>query len=245
MEQLQDKVVIVTGASSGIGRAAAKELVSKGANVVACARRYKQLQKLQNEIDNKEKIKIVETDLSKEDSILSLFSETKKNYGGVDILINNAAVSHKSPLMSGDTELWREMLQVNILGLCICTREAINQMQEKNVDGHIIHISSMAAHRVPPGGGVYAATKHAVKALTESLRKELRIAGSNIRITSISPALVKTALMANYLKNEGSLFENTKVLDDQDVVSAIIYALSQPPHVQVHDILLRSVHQIT
>ena len=247
MELLRDKVVLVTGASSGIGREAAKHLVTKGATVIACARRFDRLQKLQSEVGDKEHLHIMQVDMRSEENIREMFAKIKEQFAGVDILINNAGVSHRSPLLDGDTELWREMLEVNVLSLCICTREAIQQMQDKQVDGHIVHISSMAAHRVPPGGGVYAATKHAVKALTESLRKELRVSGSNIRITSISPALVKTALMTSYLKNEeaSNMFTTTKVLDADDVVAAIIYALTQPPHVQVHDILVRSVHQIT
>ncbi|WP_372366329.1 SDR family NAD(P)-dependent oxidoreductase [Candidatus Uabimicrobium sp. HlEnr_7] len=247
MELLQDKVALVTGASSGIGREIAKDLVAKGCKVVACARRYERLQKLREEVSAPERMDIIKVDMREEQEIHDMFSQIKEKWGGVDILINNAGISHRSALIDGDTKLWSEMLNVNVLALCICTREAIQQMQEKEVDGHVLHVSSMAAHRVPPGGGIYAATKHAVKALTESLRKELRVAGSNIRITSISPALVKTALMSDYLKDKeaSNLFSKTKVLDSKDVVSAIIYALTQPPHVQVHDILLRSVHQIT
>ena len=115
----------------------------------------------------------VACDLRNESDILRMFAEIETLWGGVDILVNNAGLGHKAPLLSGSTEHWREMLDVNILALCVCTREATRQMHARG-QGHVIHISSMSAHRVPPNSGVYSATKFAVRSLTEGLRQELR-----------------------------------------------------------------------
>jgi NADP-dependent 3-hydroxy acid dehydrogenase YdfG len=107
-----------------------------------------------------------------------LFGAIREKFGGVDVLVNNAGLGHDAPLTSGATDEWREMLELNVLALCICTREAIADMRRRGDDGHVVHVSSLAAHRVPPGSGVYAATKFAVRALTEALRQELRALGS-------------------------------------------------------------------
>src|SRR5207237_2939991 len=112
---------------------------------------------------------------------------------GVDLLVNNAGLGRVAPLGSAPTERWREMFEVNVLGLCIATREAIQDMERRGVAGHVVHVSSMAGHRVPgPDSGFYAATKFAVRALTEALRRELRERKSAIRVTAISPGHVHT-----------------------------------------------------
>ncbi|NEQ96913.1 MAG: SDR family NAD(P)-dependent oxidoreductase [Cyanothece sp. SIO2G6] len=246
-EQVQQQVALVTGASSGIGRAIAQRLAVGGYHVVVCARRLERLTTLVDEVTHQGGIiSAIPADLRQEAEILNLFNAIRQQWGGVDVLVNNAGLGHKEPLMSGDTEHWREMLEVNVLALCICTREAIQDMQTKGGQGHIIHINSMSGHRVPGASGVYSATKHAVSALTEGLRLELRAAGSPIRVSAISPGYVETEFAEKYAKSADhakAIYSQFPVLQPEDIAEAVWYVLSQPPHVQVHDILVRSTQQ--
>jgi NADP-dependent 3-hydroxy acid dehydrogenase YdfG len=237
------KTALVTGASDGIGRATARRLLDEGLNVVACARRVERVAAI---AEGDERLLAVRCDLRQEQPILELFARARERFGGVDLLVNNAGLGHDAPLMSGAVEHWREMLEVNVLALCICTREAVSDMQSRGVAGHVIHVASMASHRVPRGSGVYAATKFAVRALTEGLRQELRAAGSKIRITAVSPGFVETGFAAHYHRSEEAAqrtYGRYPVIQPEEVADAVIYALSRPPHVQIHDILMRPTEQ--
>jgi 17beta-estradiol 17-dehydrogenase / 3beta-hydroxysteroid 3-dehydrogenase len=249
LSRWSERVALVTGGSSGIGRAVTTALVSAGMRVAASARRVDRLEALQAGLgDGSARFLPMRADLRREDDILSMFTQVRERWGGVDVLVNNAGLGHAAPLMSGATEHWREMLEVNVLALCMCTREAVTDMQRRNVAGQVIHISSMSAHRVPPGSGVYAATKYAVRALTEGLRKELRELDSPIRITAISPGFVETEFAAHYHKSEAAAHETYgryPVLQPADVAQSILYVLAQPEHVQIHDILMRPTAQAT
>jgi len=245
LNKWQDKVALVTGASSGIGRAVAQELARGGMRVAGCARRLDKLEELQSEL-GPEHFLPIQTELRDEDSILSMFETIRSQWGGVDVLINNAGLGHKTALIDGETEKWREMLDVNVLALCVCTREAISDMQSRGDNGHIIHISSMSAHRVPNGSGVYSATKFAVRSLTEGLRMELRAAESSIRVGSVSPGFVETGFAEHYTgsaEQAKQVYSRFKVLESKDVADAVIYLLDCPPHMQVHDILIRPTDQ--
>ncbi|MEM7771178.1 MAG: SDR family NAD(P)-dependent oxidoreductase [Cyanobacteria bacterium P01_E01_bin.6] len=241
------KVALVTGASSGIGRAIAQRLALEGYRVAICARRMERLTTLATEMATQgATLTAYAADLRHEPDILQLFDSIRTVWGGVDVLINNAGLGHKESLMTGNTEAWREMLEVNVLALCLCTREAIHDMQIKGGQGHIVHISSMSAHRVPMGSGMYSATKFAVRSLTEGLRQELREAGSHIRVSSISPGFVETEFAEKYTKSAETaqaIYSQFPVLQPNDVAESVWYALSQPSHVQVHDILVRPTEQ--
>ena len=237
---------LITGASAGIGRALCRALVADGVRVAALARRADRLSDLRDELGDA--LLPLACDLRDEAQIRAAFGAVAERWGGVDVLINNAGLGHEQRLMDGETEAWREMLEVNVLALCVCTREALTQMRARGVSGHVVHVSSMAAHRVPPGSGVYSATKYAVRALTEALRKELREAGSGIRVTSVSPGLVETEFHQHFTGSADAaaqLYGSLRVLDAADVVSAVRYVLAQPPHVEVHDVLLRPTAQET
>lgn len=194
-------VALVTGASSGIGDAIARRLAEDGMRVVATARRRDRLEALQSALPTAE-ILPIEADLRDEASIQALFTQVRETWGGVDVLVNNAGLGRYAPLVSGETSRWREMLEVNVLGLCVCTREAVQDMRSRGDRGHVIHISSMAGHRVPGASGVYSATKFAVRSLTEGLRQELRGLESGIRVTAISPGFVETEFAAVYHGSE-------------------------------------------
>lgn len=248
MARWQGKVALVTGASSGIGAAVAERLASAGMKVALSARRLDRLEAVAASIAQAGGVAMpVACDLRDEAAIGTMFARVREAWGGVDVLINNAGLGHDTGLLDGDAELWREMLEVNVLALCICTREAIADMRVGD-RGHVIHISSMAAHRVPDGSGVYSATKFAVRSLTEGLRKELRVAGSRIRVSSVSPAWVETEFAERFYKSSDKareIYSALKVLEPADVADAVEWALERPPHVQVHDILLRPTEQVS
>lgn len=239
MRRWENKLALVTGASAGIGRAVARALLATGMRVAGCARRAERLEEIEGLIP-------YTVDLRDERQILDMFADLESGHGGVDVLVNNAGLGHRAPLLSGATEHWREMLDVNVLALCVCTREAIAHMRRGESEGHIIHISSMAGHRVPGGSGVYSATKYAVRSLTEGLRQELRTEGLPIRVGAISPGFVETEFAAHYHKRQEAAAETYgryQVLRDEDVAQAVLYLLKQPSHVQVHDVLMRPTEQ--
>ena len=245
--QWNDRVVLVTGGSSGIGRGVVAALARRGMRVAASARRYDRLDALRAELgQDGERVMPVKADLRVEADIAAMFRTIRDRWGGVDVLVNNAGLGHYAPLVTGATADWREMLEVNVLALCICTREALADMRAREVAGQIIHISSMAAHRVPPQSGVYSASKFAVRSLTEGLRQELRELGSPIRVTAISPGYVETEFAAQYHKSEEAArktYGRFPVLTPGDVAAAVLYVLDQPGHVEVHDILMRPTEQ--
>ena len=240
-------VAVITGASSGIGRAIAYQLNQEGYRLVLCARRENRLQELAKELEQEGgEVLIHVADLRASETIPALFEAVRTRFGGVDVLINNAGLGRQAPLISGKTEDWREMLEVNVLGLCVCTREAVSDMLSRESTGHIIHISSMSAHRVPSGSGVYSATKFAVRSLTESLRQELRTIEAPIRITSISPGFVETEFAEVYSGSATAareVYSQYPVLQPSDIANTVVYALKQPAHVQIHDILMRPTQQ--
>ncbi|MEZ4437196.1 MAG: SDR family NAD(P)-dependent oxidoreductase [bacterium] len=249
LKRWHGKVALVTGASAGIGRAVARRLAAAGLRVAVTARRADRLDALVAEIeaDGGEALALP-ADARDTDALGEVFAKLRATWGGVDVMINNAGLGRAAPLCDGDTAHWREMLEVNVLALAVCTREAVADMKARGDDGQIIHIASMAAHRVPPGGGgFYAATKHAVRALTEGLRQELREAGSGIRVAAVSPGMVETEF-AEVMHGPGAADEaygRFACLQPDDVADAVLFVLARPPHAQIHDVLLRPTDQPT
>jgi len=238
----------VTGASSGIGAATARALARAGAAVTIGARRADRLEALAAEIRAEGGcVAVRATDMRREDDVVALIGAARESFGGVDVLVNNAGLGRGAPLSSGATEVWREMLEVNVLGLAIATREAIRDMDRRGVAGHVVHVSSMAGHRVPgPDSGMYAATKFAVRALTEALRQELRTRKSAIRVSAISPGHVFTEFADVFSGRAGAQAEidaRGKILEPRDVAEAILWIVTRPPHLQVHDVLVRPTAQ--
>jgi NADP-dependent 3-hydroxy acid dehydrogenase YdfG len=247
-EELSGQSAVVTGASSGIGAATARALAAAGASVTIAARRADRLEALAAELRAAgTRVVVQPTDMRREDDVVRLIAVARERFGGVDVLVNNAGLGRNAPLSSSSSAPWREMLEVNVLGLAIATREAIQDMERRGVAGHVVHVSSMAGHRVPgPDGGMYAASKFAVRGLTEALRQELRARGSAIRVTAVSPGYVDTEFADVMTGKPGAreaLGVRMKVLEATDVARAVLWVVTQPPHVQVHDVLLRPTAQ--
>ena len=242
---LAGKTAVVTGASSGIGTETARALAAAGAALMLAARRADRLARLAAELGGE--VAVQPTDMRREEDILRLFAVARERFGGVDILVNNAGLGRAAPLGSAPTELWREMLEVNVLGLAIATREAIQDMERRGVAGHVVHVASMAAHRVPgPESAMYAATKFAVRALTEGLRQELRARESPIRVSAVSPGHVLTEFADVFTGRPGAqaaIDRRFKILEPRDVAEAIVWIVTRPPHMEVHDLLVRPTAQ--
>ena len=244
---LVGKVALVTGASSGIGRAVATALGEAGAAVGILARRMERLVELRNEIDRGPgQAMCLTADLLDEEQIHTALRALRERFGGVDVLVNSAGLGRVAPLSRGATDDLRRMLEVNVLALAAITREAVRDMRARDAAGHVVHISSMSAYRVQLEMGMYAATKHAVRAMTEGLRQELRAAGSPIRVSSVSPADTDTEFFEQMLGSARAAADARpayRALDPEDVARAVLFVLEQPPHVEIHDLLLRPTDQ--
>jgi len=252
LERWQGRVALITGASSGIGRATARALAEGGMRVAVCARRADRLQTLSAELNTLGADTLsLQADLRHSEEISHVFSEIRRQWGGVDVLVNNAAIGHKESLVVGNPDHWREMWELNVLGLSLCTQNAIEDMRRRGDDGYVIHLSSMAGHRQNPAGsgnGMYTATKRAVLALTEALRRELRDMKSGIRVSAISPGVVETEFAGQYFQSSEiarEIYSRFHPLQPEDIADIIVYFLSCPPHVQIHDILVRPTDQPT
>ncbi|MCB9748683.1 MAG: SDR family NAD(P)-dependent oxidoreductase [Myxococcales bacterium] len=240
------RVALVTGASSGIGREIVRELTRAGMRVAFCARRRARLEALAQELPDAQSSLPLVCDLQDEVQIAAMFAELRARWDGVDVLVNNAGFARGASLLDGASSDWRAILEVNVLALAICSREAIADMRRRDVAGHVINLSSMAAHRVPVGSAMYSASKYAVRSLTEGLRGELRAMDSAIRVTAISPGYVETefALAATGdPEHARRTYARYPCLQAGDIARTVRFALDAPPHMQVHDILIRPTRQ--
>lgn len=186
MERWRGKVAVVTGASAGIGGATVVKLVEAGMQVVGLARRLEKVEELNKTLTGKPgKLHPYKCDVTNETEIISSFKWIQDNIGPIHVLINNAGVARPTTLIDGSTEEWRKVIETNLIGLSICTREAVKQMQQNEIAGQIVHVNSVAGHYVPPiaFNNVYPATKHAVRALAETLRQELNLFDSQIKVS--------------------------------------------------------------
>jgi NADP-dependent 3-hydroxy acid dehydrogenase YdfG len=253
MSVLANKVVVVTGASSGIGEATAKLLAHKGAKVVLAARRIDRIRQLERDITGnggKGLALAIECDVTLRESVRAMVDEAVSVFGPVDVLINNAGVMPLSPieaLCEGD---WAQMVDVNINGVLHCTAACLPHMT-KDVNGaarggHIVNVSSVAGRRVFPNAAVYCGTKFFVHAFSEGLRAELFRKG--VRVTVVAPGIVETELQTHIpdAALRDAFFERTRAmrkLQPTDIANAIAYAVESPDHVSVNEILIRPTDQ--
>jgi len=257
MLENNSKVAIVTGASSGIGYATSLMLSKAGIRVAVGARRLDKLQELKKQIvknggegkigvEGEEEIFIQrKLDVTSKSDCDSFVDTVDRKWGRIDILINNAGLMPLSHFKNCKVKEWEQMIDVNIKGVLYCTSAVIPYMLDKK-SGHIVNISSVAGRIVFAGGSVYCATKHAITAFSEGLRKELS-PEYNIRVTCIEPGAVSTELLETITDESMSKFvqasKSMERLQSEDIANAILYAIQAPNHVNVNEILMRPTAQ--
>ena len=240
---LSGRVAAVTGASSGIGEATAIALAEAGAAVALGARRVDRLRQLADRITQTGGSAVaIECDVADEQSANSFINSAAEQLGRLDILINNAGVMLLGPIEGANTDEWRQMLNVNVLGLLYCTQAAMPHLRDGG-HGHIVNVSSVAGRTASLGVGVYNATKWGVTGLSEALRQEA--AHSKIRVTCVEPGFVATELQSH---NTNPLVVQTlekmqsdigEVLQAEDIAAAILHAVTAPARVNVNEVLIR------
>ncbi|MDO6817548.1 SDR family oxidoreductase [Zobellia sp. 1_MG-2023] len=243
---IKDKVIIITGASSGIGEATALKLSKEGAKVVLTARREDRLKDLKEKIENNGgEALIVTGDVTSKSDYEELVNKTLEKFNTIDALINNAGLMPLSYVEKLKTDEWEKMVDVNIKGVLNGVAAVLPTMIE-NKGGNIINISSSAAHNYFPGGAVYCATKSAVKMFSEGLRQELA-PKYGINVTSIEPGAVSTELTDTItdedIKETFKEMQKMTFLEAEDIAEAIHYALVQPARANINDVFIMPTEQ--
>lgn len=231
MTVLTDKIAVVTGAGSGIGEAIATLLHEEGAKVVLAGRNKDKLQNVANQLAQ-DSVKVVPTDVTKKEEVDELIKIAQQTFGGLDIVINSAGQMLSSKITDYQVDEWDSMIDVNIKGTLYTAQAALPTMLEQS-SGHLITIASISGFEVTKSSTIYSATKAAVHTITQGLEKEL--AKTGVKVTSISPGMVDTAITAAYNPTD------RKKLEPQDIAEAVLYALTQPSHVNVNEITVRPV----
>lgn len=226
------KTALVTGASSGIGKAIAIALQESGMKVIGLCRSVENLP---------EGVTPLACDLRDATQIQEAFLSLDH----LDILVNSAGLAYLSRLTDGDPALWEKMWQVNVHALSLCCQLALPLFPKTS--GQILNLSSMSGHRVPPTGGFYAATKFAVRAVSEALRAELKTSGSSVRVSTLSPGFVDTPLLDKYFAGREDQLKQTresiKMLTPESIAASALHVLTSPPDVEINDIMMRSADQ--
>ena len=245
VNEAKGKVVVITGASSGLGEATARLLSAEGASIVLGARRVERIESLAGELTGSGgKALAVATDVTERGQVQKLVDAAVQEYGRIDVMINNAGLMPHSPLERLKVENWEQMIDVNIKGVLYGIAAALPYMKAQK-SGHFINVSSVAGHKVRPGGVVYAATKHAVRVISEGLRMEVK--PYNIRTTVISPGALDTELVDRI--TESDIREGVRKMMDEMALPAetfariVAFAISQPEEVDVNEILFRPTRQ--
>ena len=238
---MQDRVVAITGASSGIGEATALACARAGARVALAARRRDRLDELVSTIEREGgQALAVTADVAREEDARRFMQETHERFGSLDALVNNAGVMLLGQIKGAPTEEWRRMIDVNVMGLLYCTHAALDIMYEQG-GGHIVNVSSVGGRVVGAYSGVYSLTKFGVGAFSEVLRRETMDHG--VRVTLIEPGRVETELRehvrAEVLEEIGPGFAGVVPLTAGEIADTILWAMTQPPNVSVSEILIR------
>lgn len=244
MKNIKGKVIAITGASSGMGKAIAIELAKNGAKVVLGARRTEQLQQIVEEIKSKGgEANFTKIDVKNKADLVMLVNTAVEQYGKLDVIVNNAGISQLNRIDELDIDGWEEMIDINLKGVLYGMAAAIPVFKQQQ-SGHIINIISTSGIKIVPMQGVYAGTKNAIRTIGEAFRQE---SDGNIRITGISPGMVKTDF-ANNIKNEEMKTAVQKGMEQiaigpTAIANAVIYAVSQPDDVEIGDIVIRPSKQ--
>lgn len=242
MGLLKDKIVFITGATSGIGKACAYAFAREGADILICARRKERLEEIQNELTEKYKVKAYsfELDVRNSETVINTLDSLPDEWKKIDVLVNNAGLARGlNKLYEDDPRNWDTMLDTNVKGLLNITREVVKGMAERK-HGHVINIGSTAGHEAYAGGAVYCASKHAVRAITNALR--LDVLENNIRVSTVDPGLVETEFSIvrfdgdeNKAKN---VYKGMKPLNGDDVAEAVLFCATRPTHVNINEMII-------
>ncbi|MFG2021913.1 SDR family NAD(P)-dependent oxidoreductase [Actinomadura geliboluensis] len=241
-DKLDGKIVLVTGASSGIGEATALALSAAGANLAAGARRADRLATLADKAPGE--VLPLNLDVTDQQSVQAAVAATVEHFGGLDVLVNNAGVMLSGPIAGADTTEWTRMVETNLLGSMYAVHAALPHLLKSK--GTVLQVSSTSGRIASAGGAVYAATKFGVNAFSEALRQEVTAQG--VRVVIVEPGFVSTEL-ADHISDPATraaaqqMAASMRTLQPEDIANAVVYALTQPEHVAVNEILIRPTDQ--
>ncbi len=243
---MNNKIVFITGASSGIGAACAKLFAGAGAKLILAARRKERLQELVKKLNLKSsEFYLLELDVRDRKAVESAISSLPSEWSAIDVLVNNAGLSRGlDKLYEGDFQDWEEMIDTNIKGLLYMTRYVVPGMVSRGA-GHVINIGSIAGHQTYPGGNVYCGTKAAVKSISEGLKQDLL--GSPVRVTSVDPGLVETEFSEVRFHGDSDrakkVYQGMTPLTPDDVADVVFFCATRPSHVNINDVILMPTEQ--
>jgi 3-hydroxy acid dehydrogenase / malonic semialdehyde reductase len=242
MISLNNKVVLITGASAGIGRSCARAFAQQGARLILAARRIDRLNTLAAEIRQKpgEDILLLKLDVRDQPAVERAVNGLPSEWATIDVLVNNAGLSRGlDKIHEGKLDDWEEMIDANIKGLLYVSRAVIPGMVKRG-QGHIINIGSIAGHEVYPGGNVYCATKFAVRALSKGMRIDLN--GTPLRVSEVAPGMVETEFSLVRFRGDkeraGKVYQGLTPLSPDDIADAVVYCATRPPHVNISEMLV-------
>lgn len=241
------KTVLITGATSGIGRATARAFAKNNYKVVICGRREDRLAELQDELSQRTQVHTLLFDVSKKKAVAESIASLPENFASIDVLINNAGNAHGlDPIQNGDLEDWDAMIDINVKGLLYVSKAVIPGMIERR-KGHIINIGSIAGKEVYPMGNVYCATKHSVDAITKSMLIDLNPYG--IKVGAIHPGMVQTEFSEVRFKGDAdraaNVYKGLDPLTADDVADTIHFVVSRPYHINISDLVILPAAQAT
>lgn len=234
-----NKTALITGATSGIGKATAQEFAKHGIQLILCGRRQDRLLTIQKALNKQTSVHILNFDVRDKKETFKAIASLPENFKNIDILVNNAGNAHGlDPIQTGHLEDWDAMIDINVKGLLYVSKAVIPQMTTRKT-GHIINIGSSAGKEVYAKGNVYCGSKHAVLAITEGMRIDLNPFG--IKVTAINPGLVETEFSKVRFKGDSiadNVYKGYKPLQAEDIAEVIQFAISRPPHVNIADVLM-------
>ena len=239
------KIALITGATSGIGKATAERFAAEGIHLIICGRRMERLLKLQEELSAKTKVHISCFDIRNKEEVFESIVNLPDEFSNIEILINNAGNAHGlDPIENGNVEDWDAMIDINIKGLLYITKAVLNNMVRQKT-GHIINIGSTAGKEVYPNGNVYCASKHAVDALNQGMRIDLNQYG--IRVGAVNPGMVETEFSEVRFKGDlekaSVVYKGFEALQAKDIADIIYFVISRPYHVNIADLTVMSTAQ--
>ena len=242
---MEEKTVLITGATSGIGKATALTLASNGYTLILCGRREERLEALKTDLGARTKVHTLKFDVRDKEAVFNSITSLPKSFSKIDILINNAGNAHGlDPIDQGSMEDWDAMMDINVKGLLYVSKAIIPQMVERK-SGHIINIGSTAGKEVYPNGNVYCASKHAVDAINQGMRIDLNAHG--IRVGAINPGLVETEFSQVRFKGDDNraekVYQGYQPLLPEDIAELIHFTITRPSHVNIADLVVMPTAQ--